>query len=118
MIYLATMIKQNNFPSLRELSLISNGIGDNGLMELVYLMKIHYLLQLQTLYLSDNHLHDVSVKQFIAVLKNRCIAPYAEVYIGCNQISAEVIQSMVELLVNSHHPLKTIILEKSEDENW
>ena len=116
MIYLSTMIKNNNFPYLKEISLLSNNIKDTGFIQLIYLMKYHFLKNLQTLYVSDNALHDESIQQFVCEIQKGCIAPSAELYIGCNKLADEALHSLVSLLLSnsSNTPLlKYVILEKS-----
>lgn len=95
-------------------------------MKLLYVMKYGFLPHLRTLYLSDNRLHDSSVQGLIELLRQRRIAPSAEIYIGCrsgeeasragNNLSNTVIQELVSLLYSysAKDPiLKYVILEKS-----
>ena len=52
-------------------------------MKLVYEIQFGFLSKLSILYLSDNKLTDQSVAELAKVIANHCIAPSAELHLGC-----------------------------------
>ena len=52
-------------------------------MKLIYEMQFGFLSKLMILYLSDNKLTDQSVTELAKVIANHCIAPSAELHLGC-----------------------------------
>ena len=52
-------------------------------MKLVYEIQFGFLSKLSILYLSDNKLTDQSVAELAKIIANHCIAPSAELHLGC-----------------------------------